>query len=203
MLETILSFLQSHTEYLLFAIFAIALFESLAVVGIIVPGVGLIAAISVMAGNTQTPVLLLLISAISGAFLGDLISFFIGRYCQPYLPNTWPFSKHPNWIIDGERFFHYHGGKSIFLGRFIGPIRPFIPMVAGMMKMNFHHFLLLNVLSAIAWGLVYLLPGYYLGEQLEVAWLFSWQGLSVLILISAIAIWISLLLKKKSAQSKP
>ncbi|GAA6135028.1 hypothetical protein NBRC116188_18180 [Oceaniserpentilla sp. 4NH20-0058] len=197
MFEDSLSFLNQNPEYLLFSVFLVAMCESLAVVGIIVPGVGLITAISVLAGNVNTPIIWFLLCAISGAFIGDVLSFGFGRYCQPYLTAIWPFSKHPSWITDGEYFFHRHGGKSIFLGRFIGPIRPFIPMIAGMMKMNTQHFLLLNGLSAIAWGLIFTLPSYYLGENLDLKWLFSWQALLILTVMSLIAIAVSLLIKQK------
>lgn len=195
-LESTLTFFNGNPEYILLGVFIVALCESLAVVGIIVPGVGLITAMSVLAGNTQVPVLLLLACAMTGAFLGDFISFMIGRYCQSFLPSIWPFKRNPQWLNNGEAFFARHGGKSIFLGRFIGPIRPFIPMVAGMMNMNFHHFLLLNLLSAVAWGAVYLLPSYYLGEHINVSWLFGWQGLLALSVISAIALWFSFLFKR-------
>lgn len=197
MIDSLIAFLNAHPEYLLLSIFIVAMCESLAVVGIIVPGVGLITAISVLAGHSAMPILLLVPTAMLGAFLGDIISFFIGRFCQPYLPKTWPFTTHPQWIKDGEHFFERHGGKSIFFGRFIGPIRPFIPMVAGMMKMNIQHFLLLNGLSAIAWGCIYVMPAYYLGEALDIKWLFSWQGITILIAISAIAILVSMSLKRK------
>jgi len=202
MLDSLIEFLNANPDFLLISVFMVALCESLAVIGLIVPGVGLITAISILAGNTATPVLLLLSSAMLGAFIGDLLSFILGRYCQPHLTNIWPFTKHPNWINDGESFFKHHGGKSIFIGRFIGPIRPFIPMVAGMMKMNFHHFLILNGLSAVAWGVVYLLPGYYLGESLNLDWLFSWQGILILVIASLIAFAITLNIKKSTARKK-
>ncbi|MGK0444264.1 MAG: undecaprenyl-diphosphatase [Bermanella sp.] len=202
MIDNLLSFLSLHPEYIFLAVFCVALCESLAVVGIIVPGVGLITAASMMAGNLQLNVWVLLLCAISGAFLGDLISFYFGRIFQPFLPNIWPFKQNPQWINNGHDFFMRHGGKSIFFGRFIGPIRPFIPMVAGMMAMPIKRFLLLNGLSAIAWGLAYLLPGYYLGEQLDIKWLFSWQGIAILVVVSAVALIVSYRLKHSQSQEQ-
>ena len=162
-----------------------------------VPGVGLITAMSILAANLNIPASFILVCAILGAFIGDLISYLFGRLCQPYLPNLWPFKQHPNWISDGEHFFQRHGGKSIFIGRFIGPIRPFIPMVAGMMKMKFQYFLLLNGFSAVLWGILYLLPSYYLGEQFDIHTLFTWQGFVILTAISIIAVLVSLRLKRR------
>ena len=197
MIDSVVVFLSQNPEYIFITVFIVALCESLAVVGIIVPGVGLITAASIMAGNLQLDVFLLLVCAITGAFIGDVASFYLGRFFQPNLPNIWPFKQHPSWINNGHDFFAQHGGKSIFFGRFIGPIRPFIPMVAGMMAMPQNYFMLLNGLSAIAWGLVYLLPSYYLGEQLNIEWLLSWQGILALGVISAIAVLVSILLKTK------
>ena len=197
MIDSVVVFLSQNPEYIFITVFIVALCESLAVVGIIVPGVGLITAACIMAGNLQLDVFLLLVCAITGAFLGDAASFYLGRFFQPNLPNIWPFKQHPSWINNGHDFFAQQGGKSIFFGRFIGPIRPFIPMVAGMMAMPQNYFMLLNGLSAIAWGLVYLLPSYYLGEQLNIEWLLSWQGILALGVISAIAVLVSILLKTK------
>ena len=195
MIDSILVFLSQNPEYIFITVFVVALCESLAVVGIIVPGVGLITAANIMAGNLQLDVFLLLSCAITGAFIGDLASFYLGRFFQPNLPNIWPFKQHPSWINNGHDFFARHGGKSIFFGRFIGPIRPFIPMVAGMMAMPYKRFMLLNGLSAIAWGVAYLLPSYYLGEQLNIKWLLSWQGLLALVVVSMIALLVSYVLK--------
>jgi len=198
MLESLVNYINAHPDLLLISVFLVALCESLAVIGLLVPGVGLITAISVLAGNNATPVMMLLSSAMLGAFLGDLISYILGRLCHPYLASTWPFTKHPHWINDGEHFFNKHGGKSIFIGRFIGPNLLFIPLVAGIINKNFHNFILLNALSAVAWGLVYLLPGYYLGENIKLDWLFGWQGLLVLAITSLVAVFTTLKLKKKS-----
>ncbi|MFY0701624.1 MAG: DedA family protein [Bermanella sp.] len=204
MIDSLLGFLTLHPEYIFLTVFAVALCESLAVVGIIVPGVGLITAASMMAGNLQLNVGIILLCAMSGACLGDAISFLLGRIFQPHLPHVWPFKQHPDWIESGHEFFIRHGGKSIFFGRFIGPIRPFIPMVAGMLAMPINRFMMWNGLSAVIWGLAYLLPGYYLGEQLNIKWLLSWQGLAALLVISAVAVLASYYVKhSKQHTQKP
>ena len=74
------------------------------------------------------------------------------------------FARHPHWLTRGESFFREYGTYSIVLGRFIGPIRPIIPMIAGMFDMPFWRFLLVNILSAAAWAPVYVLPGYVAGN---------------------------------------
>ena len=66
-------------------------------------------------------------------------------------------------------FFSRHGGKSVLFGRFVGPVRPVIPVVAGMLGMGPVHFVVVNVLSAIGWALAYILPGVFFGTSLAVA----------------------------------
>lgn len=196
MTENILQYLTHHSEFLLIAIFAVSLMESLAVVGIIVPGVGLLAAMSVLAGQAQIAFYWLLLCGALGAILGDSISYGIGKLFQDRLHNYWPFTTHPHWISDGQTFFRQYGAISIFLGRFIGPIRPMVPLVAGILKMDKTRFIKWNVLSAVCWAPAYLLPGYLLGEHLDLAWLTSWQGLLVLLLMSAVAICLTIYFKR-------
>jgi undecaprenyl-diphosphatase len=81
----------------------------------------------------------------------------------------WPFSRYPDVLDKGEDFFLRHGGKSVLLGRFVGPVRPVVPLVAGMLGMGPAYFLLVNVLSAVGWALACILPGMFLGASLAVA----------------------------------
>lgn len=186
-MEAIISFVENHPEYLLWSIGLIALVESLAVVGIIVPGVGILASLSVLAANADTNVYAMLGVAIIGAIIGDGLSFLFGRLFQDRLNHIWPFTRHPEWISTGHHFFEKHGGKSIFIGRFVGPVRPFIPMVAGMLRMDGKHFLTLNVASAICWAPAYLLPGYFFGQYVSITELLSWKGLLALTIATIIA----------------
>jgi len=57
--------------------------------------------------------------------------------------------------------------RSVVVGRFIGPVRPVIPLVAGAMGMQLPLFLAVNVSSALLWSPVYILPGYLLGAAVD------------------------------------
>ncbi len=142
------------------AVFSISACESLAVIGLFIPGV---VAMSIIGGLVSAGALKLmptLIWAILGAILGDGVSYSIGRHFKQHLPHYWPFSRFPKWLTRGKEFFVQHGSKSIIVGRFVGPVRPFIPVVAGMMAMNPRNFFIANVFSAIIWAPVYMLPGF-------------------------------------------
>lgn len=151
--------------WLLPLISLVSLLESLAIIGLIVPGVALLAALCWLAGSAGLSVPLMLLGGFCGAVLGDWISFRLGRHALPWLKQRRLLQRHPQWIPRGEAFFHRYGGSSVLLGRFVGPLRPLIPLVAGSLQMPAQRFLLFNLLSALAWAPLYLLPAYWLGEQ--------------------------------------
>ncbi len=163
---------QTITAYPLAAglfIFITAFLESLLVVGIIVPGAilmvmfGALIALDILNGWTT------LAYAVTGAIAGDSLSFWIGRRYRDQLCCIWPLSTHPALLERGANFFTRHGGKSILFGRFVGPVRAVIPTIAGMMDMPPGRFVLINILSALIWAPLYLLPGLVFGASLELA----------------------------------
>jgi membrane protein DedA with SNARE-associated domain len=149
-IKALLAFITQHPALAYGAVFLISLSESLALIGLIVPGtvvmfgVGAIVATGILG---LKPVLLL---AAAGAVAGDGISYWLGRHYQDGLRRIWPFSRYPGMLQNGEAFFRRHGGKSVLFGRFVGPVRPVIPVVAGMLGMGPVHFSVVNVLSAIS-----------------------------------------------------
>jgi undecaprenyl-diphosphatase len=104
---------------------------------------------------------------LTGAVLGDCTSFFLGKFAKQRIRNIWPFRNHPKWLYNGEKFFARHGGKSIIIGRFVGPIRPVLPLVAGMLNMPSWRFISINLVSALGWAPLYILPGYFFGASLQ------------------------------------
>lgn len=178
-------------------VFVISCAESLAVIGLLVPGVGLLLAISAVSGQAQLNIYALLLAGVLGAIVGDGLSFLLGRWFRPSLPSWSVFRKHPHWLNDGETFFTRYGGLSIFFGRFIGPLRPFIPLTAGMLGMSKRLFFTLNVLSALLWAPVYLLPGYFAGEYLPWQSWINWKGAALLAAMTLLAVGCASLMHKK------
>jgi membrane protein DedA with SNARE-associated domain len=101
----------------------------------------------------------LLIGGILGAVLGDAISFWLGRRFGHYLEKHWYFVRNPDLLPRGYRFFKRFGTASVFVGRFFGPVRAAIPLVAGIMDMTWRQFWIANIGSALVWAPALLLLG--------------------------------------------
>ncbi len=149
---------------LLLMVALISLLESLALVGLLVPGVVLITAAASLAGHEAIALPWLTGAALLGAILGDSISYLLGYHHREQVTNRWPLSIHPEWLERGVLFFERYGIHSVFIGRFVGPVRPIIPLIAGMMRMPKRTFLWANITSAALWAPAYVLPGYLLGR---------------------------------------
>lgn len=150
-------------------VFLIAFSESLAAIGLLMPGAVLMFGVGALIATGSLAFWPTVLWAVAGAVAGDALSFWIGRYYKSQLLGVWPFRRHPALLERGIDYFRRHGGKSVLLGRFIGPIRPIIPAVAGMLDMPAWRFAAVNVASAFAWAPAYLLPGVAFGASLELA----------------------------------
>ena len=162
-LQPFVDWLRLHPHWAGLAIFGVALIESFPVIGSLVPGSVCMTAIGGLIGFKVIPLFSTLICAIIGAIIGDACSFFLGFHYQNRLRRYWPFKRFPHLLKKGELFFERHGGKSIFFARFIGPLRAFVPIIAGMMNLNVKRYLCVNVVSACFWAPTYIAPGFLLG----------------------------------------
>jgi hypothetical protein len=122
--------------------------------------------------------------------LGDSVSYLLGYRFGGHLMDFWPFSRYPGLMERGTRFFHAHGAKSLVAGRFIGPLRPIIPAVAGMMGMKPSRFLAVDILACISWAPSFLLPGMLFGASLEVASEYTGR-LTVILVILVAVLWLT------------
>lgn len=159
----ILQWLNTHPQLAGLGVFVISAAESVAVVGTIIPGSIMMTTIGALAGAGVIPLWSTIIWAILGAIVGDGISYWIGYSFKERLHNVWPFRNQPYLLEKGESFFHKYGSMSVFIGRFVGPVRAIVPLVAGMFGMKPARFYFANVLSAIGWAPAYMLPGIILG----------------------------------------
>lgn len=162
-INPILQWLNTHPHLAGVGTFIISAAESVAVIGTIIPGSIMMTTIGALVGAGVIPLWSTLIWAILGAIVGDGISYWIGYSFKDRLRTVWPFRNQLYLLDQGEKFFHKYGGMSVFIGRFIGPVRAMVPLVAGMLGMKPARFYFANVVSAIGWAPAYMLPGIILG----------------------------------------
>lgn len=134
--------------------------ESLAVVGLLIPATALMIAVGGMIGTGLIDPAPVFFWCVAGSVVGDWVSFSIGRRIGPSAHRHWPLNRHRPAVARARLFFWRHGFASILLGRFLGPVRATIPLVAGMMAMKHRSFQIANILSALLWVPALLLPGY-------------------------------------------
>jgi len=174
--------------------------ESFLVVGLFVPGSVVMFGIGAMIAAGHMQLAPTLVWATLGAVLGDGTSYLIGRVYHQRLRVMWPFRKYPQMISRGVDFFYKHGGKSVILARFVGPVRPLLPAVAGMLDMPPSRFFLVNVTSALLWAPAYILPGMLFGASLGLAAEVAGR-LAVLLVILLVLLWLSWWLVIRFARS--
>ena len=164
LVQPTLDFIAAHSSWAAAIMFITAFGESFAFVSLLFPGTSMLIAAGTLMAAGSLPYLPIVAGAIAGAVLGDTISFWIGHRFGGGIARVWPFSRNPELLSGGIKFFARHGGKSVFIGRFFGPIRAVIPLAAGVMRMPRDRFWFANVTSAIVWAPMLLLVGDAVGD---------------------------------------
>jgi membrane protein DedA with SNARE-associated domain len=166
--------------YLLVGAFAFA--ETGAFVGLVVPGETVMLLGGAVAGQGAIDIYLLIAIAWFSAWLGDTTSFFIGRR----LGREFVLKNGPRFGIGHERFekvedyFARHGGKTIFIGRFISLVRAFAPFIAGSSGMRYRAFVPYSILGTGLWASAHILVGYFFSRSIESAAKYAGRGAFVL-----------------------
>ncbi len=178
------------------ATFAIAFCETLAFVGYTVPAVFLLFGIGTLIGSGLLPFWPVFGAAVSGAFLGDGASYLLGRFFRGHGSRFVEHRGIHTNLARGQRFFQSHGGKSIVMGRMIGPLRPIVPVVCGLSDFPILRFVVIDTLACLIWAPVYLLPGMVFGASVDLAAAVSIR-LAILLLASVTACWILMALLRR------
>lgn len=169
-----------------------ALVETVLVVGLFLPGSSLLLLLGALSAGGGGPSFLgILAFAVAGATLGDNVNYSLGRrYGQRW-------TKNGLWLLRREHFeqaqafFARHGGKSVFLARFIPSLKEVAPFVAGTAGMRHGWFFLWNLLGALGWGLQWVGAGYVFARSLALAQLWmSRAGLGIgLFALTLLLLW--------------
>ena len=188
--QELIAWLNAHPGWGFSIVFLVAFFESLVLIGILLPGIVILFGVGTLIGLGMLELIPIWVAASAGAFLGDSLSYFLGHRFRGHLLDIWPFSRYPALMERGTRFFHAHGTKSVVAGRFIGPLRPIIPSVAGMMGMKPSRFLAVDIPACITWAPSFLIPGMLFGASLEVASEYTGRLTAMLVILLAI-LWLT------------
>ncbi|THG79419.1 DedA family protein, partial [Pseudomonas sp. A-1] len=192
-LDSLTAWLGAHPEWLGLAIFLIACIECLTIAGIVVPGTVLLFAVAALAGGGALTLWQTLLLGYAGGLLGDALSYALGRRFHEDIRRLPLLRRHPEWLAQAEFYFQRYGVISLLLGRFIGPLRPMLPTVAGMLDMPLPRFAAVSLVAAAGWATAYLLPGWMTGAALRLPLPegFWWQagvlagGLAALLVLAA------------------
>jgi len=188
--QELIAWLNAHPGWGFSIVFLVAFFESLVLIGILLPGIVILFGVGTLIGLGMLELIPIWVAASTGAFLGDSLSYLLGHRFRGHLLDIWPFSRYPTLMERGTRFFHAHGAKSVVAGRFIGPLRPIIPSVAGMMGMKPSRFLAVDIPACITWAPSFLIPGMLFGASLEVASEYTGR-LTVMLVILLAILWLT------------
>ncbi len=166
-IDATLAWISAHPVLAGAVIFLIAFCDAVIVLGAIVPALPLLFAVGVFIGLGQISGPYAVACAALGAFAGDGISYWIGRRWGDRLRGFWPFSKYPQLLDRGETMFRRNAFKSILVARYVGAIRPFVPAIAGMMKMPLSRYMQASAIAGVSWAVLFLAPGWVLGEAYD------------------------------------
>ncbi len=146
-----------------------AFLETGAFVGLLAPGETVILIGGVVAGQGEIDIVVLIAIIWACAVAGDMTSFFIGRRLgRGFLVRHGPKVQITESRIEQtEAFFAKHGGKAIFLGRFVGLIRAVAPFLAGSSGMRLRRFAPYDILGAGLWGTTFALLGFFFWRSID------------------------------------
>jgi len=183
-----LALIKDNPEWALLIVGVTAFGESFVFLSLLFPGTAILIASGALVSDGILKPFPIIIAGIVGAVLGDTISFWLGERFGPAMQRVWPYRDHPERLARGVRFFERFGGSSVFIGRFFGPLRAVVPLVAGMMRMPRLRFYAANVLSALVWAPTLVLLGDKLVQVLGPESLAT-KILYIVVVVAALAVF--------------
>jgi membrane protein DedA with SNARE-associated domain len=159
--EAVVRFVENNREWGPPLIFVLAFGESLAFVSLVLPFWAMLVGIGALIGasGSNYELMIVWVAASLGAACGDWLSYWLGKHFHTEIAAMWPLSRRPDLIPRGHDFFERYGVWAIVIGRFFGPLRAAVPLVAGIVEMPWRTFQVANFASAFLWAGVLLAPG--------------------------------------------
>jgi membrane-associated protein len=145
-------------------LFAVIFVETGLVVMPFLPGDSLLFAAGAFAATGALDVGVLFVLLAVAAIVGDSVNYWFGQRLGPRVFEEDMRFLRREYLVRTQKFYEKHGGKTIFLARFIPIIRTFAPFVAGVGTMRYRKFIVYNVVGALAWTSIFIFAGYFFGN---------------------------------------
>jgi membrane protein DedA with SNARE-associated domain len=168
--QQLVEFVRGHEAWAAPVVFALAFGESLAFLSLLIPAWAALVGIGALIGSSRLNFWPIWVAGSVGAALGDWFSYWMGIKIVPPVAHMWPLSRHPELLPRGEAFVRRWGVLAIFVGRFFGPLRASVPLVAGIFRMHYWQFQTANFTSAFVWAYVLLTVGDIAGAMIRWVW---------------------------------
>jgi membrane-associated protein len=181
-------------------LFLVIFMETGFVITPFLPGDSLLFAAGSFAARGWLNVWVLLILLSIAAVLGDTVNYWIGHYMGDRAYNVKWIKR--EYLDRTHAFFEKHGGKTIFLARFVPIVRTFAPFVAGMGKMSYSYFFSYNVLGGITWVFIFTLMGYFFGNLPFIQKNFELVILAILLISVVPIVWEFIKARRESKAEK-
>lgn len=170
----------------------ISFLESLALIGLILPGAIVMASLGAMIGSGKISLYPAWIAGTTGCLLGDWLSFYLGKKFKNSL-HQWNFLKKYNLILDKIKYALYkYSMFTILIGKFIGHTRPLILLIAGMMDLSVKKILIPTLISCLLWPPLYFIPGILTGAIIDIPTNKYSIFFKILLFITIIFFWIGI-----------
>ena len=134
------------------------------VAGSFIPGSTVILSLSALIPAGDLSLISVLVAAISGAVIGDGLAYGLGHRYPDRIRRIWPLNNYPTVVERSEAFFRKYGSAAVFLARFVPPVRAFVPITAGALRMPPSRFFPIDIVAILCWAPAHIVPGMLAGE---------------------------------------
>lgn len=149
----LIGFASDHPQWIAVLVFVLAFLEFVPFIWVALVGVA-----ALVGPHNVSYLMIVILAATVGGALGDICLYLLGQKNADHLGRVWPFRKHPNLIARSEAFCARWGIGAVVVGRFSGPVRAGVPLVAGALRMPAISFSAASFAGALASSLVFLVP---------------------------------------------
>ncbi|MFM9941701.1 MAG: DedA family protein [Hyphomicrobiaceae bacterium] len=159
--EWLFELLRQNPGFIPAALFVVALGEAVVFTSPLMPATALFLGLAALQKAAGGDFAVIAAAMAVGTFIGDVISFGIGRVYRDRIGSWWPFRKHPDWLPRSITFMRKWGMLGLIGSKFLGPVRWFGPTVCGVLDMAPAQFLIATTIASVLMALLLLAPSFY------------------------------------------